>query len=65
MLLTDASWWARKAAGGALLRLGDAGTRALRDMAAGSADPYAREMASRVLADAGIAEHRPITAEAI
>lgn len=64
-LLTDPSWWARKAAGGALLRLGDAGVRALRDTAAGSADPYAREMASRVLADAGIAEHELTSAEAI
>lgn len=64
-LLTDPSWWTRKAAAGALLQLGDPGVRALHISASDNPDPYAREMAARILQDAGVTELSLTIAEAI
>jgi HEAT repeat protein len=47
--LTDRSWWVRRHAAYALVRLGSDGQQALRSIAAGSPDPYARDMALEVL----------------
>lgn len=47
--LTDRAWWVRRHAAYALLALGEAGSRALRESAAASPDPYARDIASEAL----------------
>ncbi|MEO5617749.1 MAG: HEAT repeat domain-containing protein [Candidatus Eisenbacteria bacterium] len=48
--LRDANWWVRHHAAYALASLGDEGTRVLREVAAGDADPFARDIASEALA---------------
>jgi len=48
--LTDRAWWVRRHAAYALLALGEAGSRALRESASASPDPYARDIASEALA---------------
>ncbi|HEY2954967.1 MAG TPA: HEAT repeat domain-containing protein [Candidatus Eisenbacteria bacterium] len=48
--LTDRAWWVRRHAAYALLALGERGVRALREAAAASPDPYARDIASEALA---------------
>lgn len=47
--LTDSAWWVRRHAAYALMALGEDGEAALRRIAAGSPDPYARDMAREVL----------------
>jgi len=48
--LTDRAWWVRRHAAYALLALGEEGRQALREAAASSPDPYARDMAGEALA---------------
>jgi HEAT repeat protein len=48
--LTDRAWWVRHHAAYALAALGEDGRRALREIAADSPDPFARDMAGEVLA---------------
>ena len=52
-LLGDESWWVRKAAANALLRLGARGPRVLERAGRTHPDRYARHMAVQVLLDAG------------
>ena len=47
--LTDPSWWVRHHAAYALKDLGEDGQAALRQVIAGSSDPYARDMAHEAL----------------
>jgi HEAT repeat protein len=47
--LTDRSWWVRRHAAYALAELGEDGRKALSATAAGSEDPYARDMAREAL----------------
>ena len=47
--LEDPAWWVRRHAAYALWELGEAGREALREIAYGSQDRYAREMALEVL----------------
>lgn len=52
-LLGDESWWVRRAAANALLRLGTEGPRVLERAGRTHSDRYARHMALQVLLDAG------------
>jgi HEAT repeat protein len=52
-LLGDHSWWVRRAAAQALLRLGVEGPRLLQSAGTGHPDRFARHMAVQVLLDAG------------
>jgi HEAT repeat protein len=52
--LGDQSWWVRRAAGAALLELGEEGITILARAARTHADRYARQMAAQTLLD-----HRP------
>ncbi len=47
--LTDRAWWVRRHAAYALWEGGEAGRSALREIAAASPDPYARDMAREAL----------------
>lgn len=59
----DRAWWVRRHAAYALWELGEEGRRALREIAYGSQDRYAREMALEVLGG-GFKEYRGATSHA-